>query len=301
MKTLKYIALAALTLSFAACEKENDFQGVSDSDAVKINATIGALQTRVAYSGKNGITSFEAGDKIGVKNTMRTSKNEATYTTTDGMNWITSDVMVWNGSSKNKFQAWYPVEDNSSFESFTIPEDQATIKKLALADWMTLETDVIDKPEDGELDLNFQHRLAKVTVNLTFGLEYPEESRTVSNFKFYTNEATPVAITPFADGTSYTAILWPDTYAYGTNFITLTMNGTDNLTVAAKSKVTGDDGNPVLKSITLEAGNYYTFNLKVGKDAVEIGSVTVSEWIEQNINGGVAEEVVSQQGETPTE
>ena len=301
MKTCKYIALAAMVLSFAACTQENDIPGITDADAVKINATIGALQTRVSYSGENGATEFEAGDKIGVKNTMRTSKNEATYTTTDGTNWTTSDVMVWNGSSKNHFQAWYPATEGTSFTTFTLPIDQSN--DITAADWMTAETEEggIDKPEDCVLDLNFQHRLAKVTVNLTFGLEYPEESQTVSDFKFHTNEATPVTITPFSDGTSYTAILWPGTYADGTNFITLTMNDTDNLTVAGKSKVTGDDGNPELKAITLEAGNYYTFNLKVGKDAVEIGSVTVSEWIEQPIEGGVAEEVVSQQGETPTE
>ena len=169
MKTLLYISLAALTLSFAACEQEDFNPAVQgDPDAVKINATIGNMQTRVAYIDDNGVTNFVNGDAIKVVNLMRTSKNEATYTTTDGTNWTTTDAMVWNSSSKNKFQAYYPVADYSSYDAFTIPTDQSDATKLASADWMTASTEDIDKPGNGVLDLNFQHRLAKVTVNLTF-------------------------------------------------------------------------------------------------------------------------------------
>ena len=86
MKTYnKYIALAAMALTFAACTQEDDFTPQTDGDAVKINATIGAMQTRVAY-GENGATTFSNGDAFKVVNTMRTTKNEATYRTTDGTN-----------------------------------------------------------------------------------------------------------------------------------------------------------------------------------------------------------------------
>ena len=145
------------------------------------------MQTRVAYSGDNGVTNFVNGDAIKVVNLMRTSKNEATYTTTDGTNWTTTDAMVWNSSSKNKFQAWYPVADYSSYDTFTIPTDQSDATKFASADWMTASTEEIDKPGNGVLDLSFQHRLAKVTVNLTFSSQYPEGNQYVSDFTFYTN------------------------------------------------------------------------------------------------------------------
>ena len=321
MKTLKYIALAALplaklltfgnksklncahllavlTLSFAACEKENDFQGVSDSDAVKINATIGALQTRVAYSGKNGITSFEAGDKIGVKNTMRTSKNEATYTTTDGTNWTTSDAMVWNSSSFNQFQAWYPVADYSSFESFTIPEDQSDAAKLAAADWMTAETEDIDKPENCVLNLNFQHRLTKVTVTGTQFTSQFASDATLSGATIYSLTADNVTvengnngITPYQEDKSVTAIICPGKYNADATLMEITVkdaNGNYTLTVPV---------NAYLVNTGLAAGSHYTFSLKVGKEAVSISSVTVAGWNEKEIDGGVAEEVI----QTPEE
>lgn len=283
MKTLRYIALAALTLSFAACEQEDINPAVQgDPDAVKINATIGALQTRVVY-GENGATTFTNGDAIKVVNLMRTSKNEATYTTTDGTNWTTTDAMVWNSSSKNKFQAWYPVADYSSYDTFTIPTDQSDATKLASADWMTASTEEIDKPGNGVLDLNFQHRLAKVTVNLTFSSQYPEGCQHVSDFTFYTNEETQQAITPLANSeTSYTAILRPGEYADESYFIFLVMDDIDEHYVLGKTTTS---------AINLEAGKHYTFTLKVGKDVVSIDEVTVADWNEEDIDGGVAEEV----------
>lgn len=285
MKTLRYIALAALTLSFVACEQEDINPAVQgDPHAVKINATIGAMQTRVAYSGDNGATNFVNGDAIKVVNLMRTSKNEATYTTTDGTNWTTTDAMVWNSTSKNKFQAWYPVAEYSSYDTFTIPTDQSDATKLASADWMTASTEEIDKPGNGVLDLNFQHRLAKVTVNLTFSSQYPEGYQHVSDFTFYTNEATQQAITPLANSeTSYTAILRPGEYADESYFIYLMMDGIEEHDVPGKTTTS---------AINLEAGKHYTFTLKVGKDVVSIDEVTVADWNEEDIDGGVAEEEV---------
>lgn len=285
MKTLRYIALAALTLSFVACEQEDINPAVQgDPDAVKINATIGNMQTRVAYSGDNGVTNFVNGDAIKVVNLMRTSKKEATYTTTDGTNWTTTDAMVWNSSSKNIFQAYYPVAEYSSYNTFTIPTDQSDATKLASADWMTASTGEIDKPGNGVLDLNFQHRLAKVTVNLTFSSQYPEGYQHVSYFTFYTNEETPQAITALANSeTSYTAILRPGEYADEDVFIYLMMDDIDEHYVLGKTTTA---------AINLEAGKHYTFTLKVGKDVVSIDEVTVADWNEEDIDGGVAEEVI---------
>ena len=289
----KYIALAALTLSFAACEQEDINPAVQgDPDAVKINATIGNMQTRVAY-GENGVTNFVNGDAIKVVNLMRTSKNEATYTTTDGTNWTTTDAMVWNSSSKNKFQAWYPVAEYSSYDTFTIPTDQSDATKLASADWMTASTGEIDKPGNGVLDLNFQHRLAKVTVNLTFSSQYPKGFQHVSDFTFYTNEETPQAITALANSeTSYTAILRPGEYADESYFIYLMMDDIEEHYVLGKTTTA---------AINLEAGKHYTFTLKVGKDVVSIDEVTVADWNEEEIDGGVAEEVPFEEVSTAEE
>ena len=292
----KYIALAVLALTFAACTQDNDIIPQGDGDAIKISASIGALQTRVSYDAK-GYTTFDKGDQIRVKNTLRTSKNIATYTLTDE-GWNTADAFVWNSTSLNQFEAWYPVTDGTSFDTFTLPTEQNSSALLGAADWMTIGTKEIEKPSDKTLKLHFLHMLTKVTVNVTsWGSEYDGTDKTIEDVKIYslatdivqdregligqikTASLTPIA--PLADGNSYTAIVCPGLYSSDQKFMTFTVNGTDNLTVLAK----------VSSPIEIEAAKHYTFNLTVGKDAAIISSVEVIPWAKKEIVGGVAEDV----------
>ena len=296
MKAFRYIALAALTISFAACTQDEDFIPQGDGDAIKISASIGALQTRVSYDAK-GYTTFDKGDQIRVKNTLRTSKNIATYTLTDE-GWNTADAFVWSSTSLNQFEAWYPVTDGTSFDTFTLPTEQNSSALLGAADWMTIGTKEIEKPSDKTLKLHFLHMLTKVTVNVTsWGSEYDGTDKTIEDVKIYslatdivqdregligqikTASLTPIA--PLADGNSYTAIVCPGLYSSDQKFMTFTVNGTDNLTVLAK----------VSSPIEIEAAKHYTFNLTVGKDAAIISSVEVIPWAKKEIVGGVAEDV----------
>ena len=271
----KYIVLAAMALTFAACTQEDDFTPQTDSDAVKINATIGKLQTRVAYE-DDGATNFINGDKICVQNTLRDTKNIATYTF-DGTTWTTTDAFVWNGSAKNQFKAWYPAA-TASFDSFDLPTDQSA--GIDKADWMTAVTEEMTKPGSGVLDLNFVHKLTKVTVTVSFNSQYPAGNNYVSKFRFFTNEETPVEVTPYESKDGYTAILLPGVYAEEASFITLEMNFEDNLTVPVNSTLIAG----------LEAGKHYNFHLTVGKDAVGISYIRVLDWDEEEIDGGMAEE-----------
>ena len=288
--------LAVLTISFAACTQDEDFIPQGDGDAIKISASIGALQTRVSYDAK-GYTTFDKGDQIRVKNTLCTSKNIATYTLTDE-GWNTADAFVWSSTSLNQFEAWYPVTDGTSFDTFTLPTEQNSSALLGAADWMTIGTKEIEKPSDKTLKLHFLHMLTKVTVNVTsWGSEYDGTDKTIEDVKIYslatdivqdregligqikTASLTPIA--PLADGNSYTAIVCPGLYSSDQKFMTFTVNGTDNLTVLAK----------VSSPIEIEAAKHYTFNLTVGKETATISSVEVIPWAKKEINGGVAEEI----------
>ena len=299
MKTVKYIALAALTLSLAACEQE-DFtpSAQGDADAVKITATIGKLQTRVSYAERN--TTFDENDQIKVVNKLRTSKNVATYTLTDE-EWNTADPFVWNGASKNEFEAWYPL--TASYTTFTIPTDQSSEQLLGAADWMTASSGKIDKPENHTLNLNFHHQLSKVTVNIAkWNSEFDSSEKVIENLKIYskgtdievvyatdgpnvtTSDGALTAITPSAVGHTYTAIVAPAKYATTDKFMTFTVNGQEMTVLATSSRLTNEG---------LQAGLHYLFDLKVGKDAVTLYSIKVTPWEEKEIDGGVATEALS--------
>ena len=299
MKTFKYIALAALTISFAACTQDEEFlPQETDSDAVKISATIGKLQTRVSYDERN--TTFDENDQIKVVNKLRTSKNVATYTLTDE-EWNTADPFVWNGASKNEFEAWYPL--TASYTTFTIPTDQSSEQLLGAADWMTASSGKIDKPENQTLNLDFQHQLSKVTVTIAdWNDEFGGTAQEVSTPKIYskgtdievvyatdgpnvtTSDGALTAITPSAVGHTYTAIVAPAKYATTDKFMTFTVNGQE-MTVLATPSSLNEEG--------LQAGLHYLFDLKVGKDAVTLYSVKVTPWEEKEIDGGVATEALS--------
>ena len=297
MKTSnKYIVLAAMALTFAACTHEEDFTPQMDSDAVKINATIGAMQTRVAYE-DNGATNFINGDEICVQNILRETKNIATYTF-DGTTWTTTDALVWNGgTAESQFQAWYPA--TASFDKFTLPTDQNSIEELPAADWMTASTDEIAKPADKTINLAFVHKLAKITVQvMEFTSQFGDDPYlTAATIYSLSDEYVTVngGIKPVLGGNAATAIVCPGKYTPETNLMEVTISDDGrqtNLNVPANAFLT-DTG--------LEAGKHYTFSLKVGKDAISITKVLVEPWTTKEIDGDVAEEVLFEKVSTAEE
>ena len=288
-----FLLSAFCFLLFASCEQEEFLPQEADSDAVKISASIGALQTRVSYDAERN-TTFDDGDQIKVENKLRTSKNVATYTLTDE-DWNTADAFVWSGASKNEFEAWYPL--TASYTTFTIPTDQSSEQLLGAADWMTASSGEIDKPEDHTLKLNFHHQLSKVTVNIAkWNSEFDSSEKVIENMKIYskgtdievvyatdgpnvtTSDGALTAITPLAVGHTYTAIVAPAKYATTDKLMTFTVDGQEMTVLATTPKLTNG----------LNAGLHYNFNLMVGKDAVTISSVNVTPWEQANIDGGVA-------------
>ena len=288
MKTYnKYIVLAAMALTFAACTQEDDFTQQTDNDAVKINATIGKLQTRVAYE-DDGATNFINGDQICVQNILRETKNVATYTF-DGTTWTTTDALVWNGgTAESQFQAWYPA--TASFDEFTLPTDQNSIEELPAADWMKASTSAMVKPADKTINLAFEHKLAKVTVQITeFTSQFGDDPRLMAATIYsLSDEYVTVngGINPVLGGNAATAIVCPGRYAVDTNLMEVTISDDGRQTFLNVPV------NAFLTDTGLEAGKHYQFSLKVGKDAISITKVNVEPWTTKEIDGGMAEEVL---------
>ena len=292
----KYIALAAMALTFAACTQEEDFTPQTDGDAVKINATIGRLQTRVAYE-DDGATNFIYRDQICVENIKRTNKNIATYTF-DGSTWTTTDALVWNGgTAESQFQAWYPA--TASFDKFTLPTDQNSIEELPAADWMTASTSAMVKPADKTINLAFEHKLAKVTVQvMEFTSQFGDDPYlTAATIYSLSDEYVTVngGIKPVLGGNAATAIVCPGKYAAGTNLMEVTISDDGRQTFLNVPV------NAFLTDTGLEAGKHYTFSLKVGKDAISITKVNVEPWTTKEIDGGMAEEVLFEKVSTAEE
>ena len=276
------------------------FVSATEAQAISLNATDTGFYN-VAY-GANGETTFGAGSQIRVINKTRADKGKSKSDTIygyDGMTWSAVDAnnyIVWDGPGENTFYGVYPY--NAEYNSFTIPTDQSG--GVQDADWMT--ADYTAAKDEGNVNLNFHHLLAKVTVNITkWNSEFDGAEKVISLPKIYskgtaltatygdsgvtiTATGDDTAIDPLVEGTSYTAIVAPAEYAITDKFMTFTACGQEMTVLATTPKQTNG----------LIAGLHYTFNLTVGKDAVTLSSVTVSDWANGGtIDGGVATEVAA--------
>lgn len=295
MKT-KYTAIAALTLLgvFASCQKEN----LRPDNAVKVSVSVGALTKTNAVATDDTQRQFNQGDQISVS----TNDQEAVLfqcTSTEDQTWteaVPNKFLLWTQPMLT-FSAYYPVTTGTSMTTFTVPTDQSSVEKIALADYMTRQQN-ISRPEGGSnIQMQLERKMARVIVRISgFGSQYRDDQKTVSNVSIY-SEASGIAdgnptgssteIQPYAQGSNdgwgwsqnstFTALVVPGYGDSGARFIQLT---------------DGEGSTLLVKGIPeLEAGNSYTFNLVVGKNRIEVASVTVQDWTTgETLSGGQAEE-----------
>lgn len=289
------MAALALMGTLASCQSDDDFTVTRPANAVGINVSVGSLQTTRSNAIATNDTQrrFNQGDQISVS----TNDQEAVLfqcTSTDDQTWtetVAGKFLLWTQPMLT-FSAYYPVTTGTSMTTFTVPTDQSSVAKIALADYMTRQQ-VISRPEGGSnIQMQLERKMARVIVRISgFGSQYDDDEKTVSNVSIY-SEASGIAdgnptgssteIQPYAQGdggqgSTYTALVVPGYGDSGARFIQLS---------------DGEGSTLLVKGIPeLEAGNSYTFNLVVGKNRIEVASVTVQDWTTgETLSGGQAEE-----------
>lgn len=289
------MAALALMGTLASCQSDDDFTVTRPANAVGINVSVGSLQTTRSNAIATDDTQrqFNQGDQISVS----TNDQEAVIfqcTSTENQTWtetVAGKFLLWTQPTLT-FSAYYPVTTGTSMTAFTLPTDQSSVDKIALADYMTRQQ-VISRPEGGgDIQMQLERKMARVIVRISgFGSQYDDDEKTVSNVSIY-SEASGISsgnptgssteIQPYAQGnggqgSTYTALVVPGYGDSGARFIQLS---------------DGEGSTLLVKGIPeLEAGNSYTFNLVVGKNRIEVASVTVQDWTTgETLTGGQAEE-----------
>ena len=296
----KYLSMAALALmgALASCQSDDDFTVARPDNAVSLNFSVGSLQgiTRSnAIATDDTQRQFNQGDQIAVS----TNDQEAVLfqcTSTEDQTWteaVPNKFLLWTQNTLT-FSAYYPATTGTSMTAFTVPTDQSSVDKIALADYMTRQQ-IISRPEGGsDIQMQLERKMARVIVRISgFGNQYFDDQKTVKNVRIY-SEASGIAdgnptgssteIQPYAQGnggqgSTYTALVVPGDGDSGARFIRLT---------------DGEYNTLLVKGIPeLEAGNSYTFNLVVGKNRIEVASVTVQDWTTgETLAGGQATEAL---------
>lgn len=294
------LAAAAGILALGGCNKENGF---AEACEITVQASVGAI-TKVSYDddSKNK-SSFTAGDQIavygwtggadavpatrivdGVKNTLG-----------DGGKWTPESQMLWKpGTDAHYFLGVYPVHAITSFtaDAYTLNPANYTASDLLIA---TNLGGV--KASQGPVALTFDHAMAKLTVNLKFRSEFggtpSVSSVTVSAKSTATVDYLTKAVTATGDAAAVdipAATTVPTGYALSFSGLQVPQEGVRTVTVTIGTQ---EYVYEAAADIPLVRGQYTTLGLVVGKDKIELNSVSVSDWTAgADLPGGEAEYII---------
>ena len=290
MKITRYMGAFAVIAMLAACSTDDEQSANTAANEVKIAATVGgnSIFTRSNPLGtKAEQESFNENDAISVTTEGKT----VIYTKNKAGQWANAnDYLVWTGNTQT-FQACYPEKaDESTTNSFSVgyvSADQSTADNIAKSDYMTCRKEIEKKdiPTDRQLTLNFERQTARVIVKASgFGDEFKDLSPTLSAVEVYSKLKVPAE-----DGDSYApiqtykkeengsnvfyALVSPGTGNDAEKFLKLTVTYNDGEGKPTQTKVLDVTGIPAL-----EKAKSYTYDVKIGKDKVTIGSVSVADW-----------------------
>jgi hypothetical protein len=294
MKSNKLFILAAAALAaLSACNHENvTSQDGPKALSITIQAAIGEM-TRVSTSGNTA--TFETGDKIalyawtGDKTAVPDTKvvNGVENTLGSDGKWTPATQMLWADMiTDHYFLGIYPAKAVTNFtaDSFTLQPDKYEESDLLIA----VNTTGL-KAQDNPVSLTFEHAMAKLYVNLTFRDQWAT-APTVSSVTVKARKtadinylaATPATASGSAeevpltsiDNASWSGLQVPQA---GVNTITIAIDGKDY-------KFTHTEDIPLVK------GQYTTVNLIVGRNTIDLDSVSISNWSAgSTINGGEAQ------------
>ncbi len=292
MKITRYMGAFAVIAMLAACSTDEEQGTNTAANEVKIAATVG------------GNSIFTRSNPVGTEAEQQNfNENDVISVTTEGKTVIykktgevwapanAGDYLVWTGNAQ-AFEACYPEKaDESTTNSFSVgyvSADQSTVDKIEKSDYM-ISRETIEKayiPSDRQLTLNFERQTARVIVKVSgFGDEFKDLNPTLSAVEVYSKLKVPAG-----DGDSYAAIKTYKKEESGNNvFYALVSPGDANSTEKfLKLTVTYNDGEVVNPTQTkelyvtgipaLEKAKSYTYDVKIGKDKVTIGSVRVTDW-----------------------
>ena len=292
MKITKYMGAFAVIAMLAACSTDDEQSANTAANEVKIAATVGGNSIFTRSNPMGSATeqeNFNENDAISV-----TTEGKTVIYKKTGEVWAPAnagDYLVWTGNAQ-AFEACYPEKaDESTTNSFSVgyvSADQSTVDKIEKSDYM-ISRETIEKayiPSDRQLTLNFERQTARVIVKVSgFGDEFKDLNPTLSAVEVYSKLKVPAG-----DGDSYAAIKTYKKEESGNNvFYALVSPGDANSTEKfLKLTVTYNDGEVINPTQTkelyvtgipaLEKAKSYTYDVKIGKDKVTIGSVRVTDW-----------------------
>ena len=281
-------AATALLFALAACTQneladdsrlsKEEYPIVIHATGLSVEATPQAApSTRTTVDGDwQGVNSvaLKIGDAVKEYTVTATDADgykSATLTSNDPYYWISRDPIT--------VSAWWPFDnaDITQMPAVKVAEDQSKLADFQNSDFIAAEN---RKVEFSNPTLEFNHRTARVAIELKPGTGFTSvDGATVSLVSLSADNGNPTAIKTYnASGNTYEALTAPQTVAAGKPFVKVKL-GSGTFYFRPQNNV------------ELEAGNRYTYIVKVNATGLTFEGCTIGSWTDGGGESGAAEDL----------
>ena len=281
-------AATALLFALAACTQDEladdsrlskeEYPIVIHATGLSVEATPQAApSTRATVDGDwQGVTSvaLKIGDAV-KEYTVTPNSADNTKATLSRKN----DPYYWISRNPITVSAWWPL-DNTAITQMPVvkvSEDQSKLADFQNSDFIFAENQTVkfDDPT-----LGFTHRTARVAIELKPGTGFTSVAgATVSLVSLSADNGNPTAIKTYnASGNTYEALTAPQTVAAGKPFVKVELGG-------------GTFYFRPQNNVVLEAGNRYTYTVKVNATGLTLEGCTIDDWADGGGESGEAEDL----------
>ena len=278
-------AATALLFALAACTQdelagdnrlpEGEYPVVIRATGLSIEATPQAApSTRATVDGDwQGVTSVALKMGDAVKEYTVTASTDFKSATLSREN----DPYYWTSRDPITVSAWWPFNnaDITQMPAVKVAEDQSKLADFQNSDFISAEN---RKVEFNNPTLEFTHRTARVAIELKPGTGFTSVAgATVSLVSLSADNGNPTAIKTYnASGNTYEALTAPQTVAAGKPFVKVELGG-------------GTFYFRPQNDVVLEAGNRYSYTVKVNATGLTLEGCTIGDWADGGGESGAAE------------
>ena len=280
-------AATALLFALAACTQdelagdnrlpEGEYPVVIRATGLSVEATpLAAPSTRASVDGDwQGVTSVALKMGDAVKEYTVTASTDFKSATLSREN----DPYYWTSRDPITVSAWWPFNnaDITQMPAVKVAEDQSKLADFQNSDFISAEN---RKVEFNNPTLEFTHRTARVAIELKPGTGFTSVAgATVSLVSLSADNGNPTAIKTYnASGNTYEALTAPQTVAAGKPFVKVELGG-------------GTFYFRPQNNVVLEAGNRYTYTVKVNATGLTLEGCTIGSWTDGGGESGAAEDL----------
>ena len=278
-------AATALLFALAACTQDELADGSrlsKEEYPIVIHATGLSVEatpsTRATVDGDwQGVTS------VALKMGEAVKEYTVTATDADGYKSATlsreNDPYYWISRNPITVSAWWPLDntDITQMSAVKVAEDQSKLADFQNSDFISAENRTVkfDDPT-----LGFTHRTARVAIELKPGTGFTSvDGAMVSLVSLSADNGNPTAIKTYnASGNTYEALTAPQTVVAGKPFVRVELGG-------------GTFYFRPQNNVVLEAGNRYTYTVKVNATGLTLEGCTIGSWADGGGESGAAEDL----------